>query len=157
MSEVQELNLRAVIQRVSQASVTVDHQIVGQIRKGFLVLLGVAAGDSEADLEYLVNKVSGLRIFEDEHAKMNLSLQEIGGAALVVSQFTLFGDVRRGRRPCFTEAAAPLIADQLYQQFCQKLRELGIKVEKGIFQADMQVNLINDGPVTILLDSRKTF
>lgn len=149
--------MRAVIQRVTQAQVSVENQIVGKIERGLLVLLGVAEGDTSADLEYLVEKVSGLRVFEDAQGKMNLDLKTIGGSALVVSQFTLFGDVRRGKRPSFTDAASPEIANQLYQQFCQRIGSLGIPVQRGIFQADMQVSLTNDGPVTILLDSRKTF
>jgi D-aminoacyl-tRNA deacylase len=149
--------LRAVIQRVSQSHVRVDNCIVGQIGRGLLVLLGVAQGDCQSDLEYLVQKVSGLRIFEDQQGKMNLSIQDIAGAVLVVSQFTLLGDVRRGRRPSFTDAAAPILANQLYLQFCQMLREQGIEVQQGIFQADMQVSLVNDGPVTIIVDSRKAF
>jgi D-tyrosyl-tRNA(Tyr) deacylase len=124
---------------------------------GLLVLLGVAQGDTDLDLEYMVNKVAGLRVFEDQQAKMNLDVKNVGGSVLVVSQFTLFGDVRRGKRPSFSDAAPPEIADQLYQRFCRQLESLGIPVQRGVFQADMRVSLINDGPVTILLDSRKSF
>lgn len=134
-----------------------NQQIVGNIDRGLLVLLGVAAGDGQSDIDYMVNKISGLRVFEDHQQKMNLSVSEIGGSVLVVSQFTLLGDVRRGKRPSFTDAAAPSEAEQLYSQFCRRLESLGISVQCGIFQADMQVSLINDGPVTILLDSRKNF
>lgn len=149
--------MRAVIQRVSQSSVDVDGRQVGQIGTGLLVLLGVADGDQLADLDYMVNKVIGLRVFEDSDGKMNLNVQEIQGSVLVVSQFTLLGDVRRGKRPSFTDAAAPDIANQFYEQFCAKLEASNVPVQRGIFQADMKVSLINDGPVTILLDSRKLF
>lgn len=149
--------MRAVVQRVSHSDVTVDGQVVGQIGLGLLVLLGVADGDTQADAQYLASKVSGLRVFPDSEGKMNLSLHETDGAALVISQFTLLGDVRRGKRPSFVAAANPEQADLLYRLFCQLLADQGISVQRGIFQADMQVNLINDGPVTILLDSRKLF
>jgi D-tyrosyl-tRNA(Tyr) deacylase len=129
--------------------------VVGRIDRGLLVLLGVAQGDTQKDLEYILNKVWGLRVFEDSDGKMNLDVVEIKGAVLVVSQFTLLGDVRRGKRPSFTEAAPPEIADQLYQDFCRQLEAKDIPVQRGVFQADMKVSLINDGPVTILLDSRK--
>lgn len=135
----------------------VEGQQVGQIGQGLLVLLGVADGDGQADLDYMVNKITGLRVFEDADGKMNLSVQEIQGSVLVVSQFTLLGDVRRGKRPSFTDAAAPEIANRLYQDFCSKLESLSIPVQRGVFQADMKVSLTNDGPVTILLDSRKLF
>lgn len=150
-------NLRAVVQRVSQASVKVDEKIVGEINKGLLVLLGVGREDTVADLEYLVNKIVGLRIFEDENDKMNLSLLDIKGELLVVSQFTLYGDVRKGKRPSFTDSAPPEVAEEMYLKFIDKCAEMGIKTEKGIFGANMKVSLINDGPVTILLDSKKTF
>lgn len=149
--------MRAVIQRVTSAQVDIDQQTVGAIGHGLLVLLGVGQGDTEKDVAYLVQKTAGLRIFADEDDKMNLSLTDIGGAALVVSQFTLYGDCRKGRRPAFTSAAQPELATELYEKFCQELAEQGIAVERGRFAADMQVRLVNDGPVTILLDSRKTF
>jgi D-aminoacyl-tRNA deacylase len=147
--------MRAVIQRVSQAQVCVDGQVSGSIDRGLLVFLGVAQGDTQQDLEYILNKVSGLRVFEDSEGKMNLDVAEVKGAVLVVSQFTLLGDVRRGKRPSFTDAAPPEIANQLYQEFCQQLESKAIPVQRGVFQADMKVSLINDGPVTIVLDSRK--
>lgn len=131
--------------------------VVGQISHGYLVLLGVSAEDGTEQAEYLAEKVTGLRIFEDEAGKMNRSLQEVGGAVLAVSQFTLYGDVRRGRRPGFDRAARPEEADPLYQRFVARLRELGLQVETGQFQAHMQVELVNDGPVTILIDSEKRF
>lgn len=149
--------MRAVIQRVSRASVSVDGVVVGEIAHGLLVLLGVEAGDAEQDLRYVVNKTIGLRVFSDDEGRMNRSIVDCGGQVLVVSQFTLLGDVRRGKRPSFTAAAAPELADSFYQRFCQHLTDAGISVERGVFQADMQVGLINDGPVTILLDSRKIF
>jgi D-tyrosyl-tRNA(Tyr) deacylase len=149
--------MRAVIQRVSRAQVTVDGKICGSIGTGLLVLLGVAADDSDADLAYLVEKTAGLRIFEDDAGKMNRSVEDAGGALLVVSQFTLFGDVRRGRRPSFDCAAPPQMADALYQRYVELLRGKGLQVETGVFQAMMKVELVNDGPVTILLDSRKLF
>ncbi len=149
--------MRAVIQRVSSASVTVEGQVVGAIDAGLLVLLGVGQGDTEADADYLAEKIANLRIFEDAAGKMNLSLLEAGGAALVVSQFTLYGDVRRGRRPSFSSAAPPAEADRLYQYCCARLHTLGLPVERGIFQAMMSVALVNEGPVTILLDSGKAF
>ena len=149
--------MRAVIQRVTKASVTVDQQVVGEIAQGLLVLLGVEKEDEAKDLSYVVNKTLGLRIFEDDEGKMNRSLADIGGELLVVSQFTLLGNVRKGKRPSFVDAAEPSIANELYQQFVQQTRAAGVKTETGIFQADMAVELINDGPVTILLDSRKRF
>lgn len=149
--------MRAVVQRVSRASVTVDQQSVGSIQNGFLILLGVASDDSQEDVIWLAGKVAGLRVFEDEDGRMNLDLQQAGGAALVVSQFTLLGDCRKGRRPSFVAAARPELANQLYQSFVAELRGLSIPVETGTFQADMQVELVNDGPVTLMLDSRKNF
>jgi D-tyrosyl-tRNA(Tyr) deacylase len=149
--------MRAVVQRVSEASVTVEDRIVGEIGHGFLILLGVGRDDKPEDADYLVEKITNLRVFTDDQGKMNLSITDTGGAMLVVSQFTLFGDVRRGRRPSYTDAAEPEKANQLYQYFVERVRARGIKTETGIFQAMMQVHLINDGPVTILLDSRKTF
>jgi D-tyrosyl-tRNA(Tyr) deacylase len=149
--------VRAVIQRVSEASVVVDRQSVGTIGQGLLVLLGVAQGDTSVDVDYLADKTTGLRIFEDDAGKMNLSVAEIGGSILVVSQFTLLGDCRKGRRPGFTAAAQPEIADTLYEEYVTSLRNRGMNVTTGIFRADMQVALVNDGPVTIMLDSRKQF
>ncbi len=149
--------MRVVIQRVSRASVTVDQKIVGEIAQGLLVLLGVEKQDDSNDLSYLVNKILGLRIFEDDAGKMNLSVTDIGGQLLVVSQFTLLGNVRKGKRPSFGDAAEPELANELYQQFVQQTRAAGVKTETGVFQADMAVELVNDGPVTILLDSRKRF
>jgi D-tyrosyl-tRNA(Tyr) deacylase len=149
--------MRAVIQRVSHASVTVDDRVVGEVGLGFLVLLGVGHGDGEADAAYLAEKIAGLRVFGDAEGKMNLALGDVGGGALVVSQFTLYGDTRRGRRPSFTDAAPPDEADRLYRVFCDLLAARGIPVARGVFQAHMRVALLNDGPVTLLLDSRKAF
>jgi D-tyrosyl-tRNA(Tyr) deacylase len=149
--------MRAVIQRVSRAQVTVDGAVRGAIKNGLLVLLGVAADDGDADLAYLAEKTAGLRIFEDGAGKMNRSVEDAGGALLVVSQFTLFGDVRRGRRPSFDNAAPPQMADALYQRYVELLRGKGLQVETGVFQAMMEVELVNDGPVTILLDSKRLF
>jgi len=149
--------MRAVIQRVSSASVTVDNQITGQIKNGLLVLLGVGQGDTLADLDYVFQKTIGLRVFEDAAGKMNLSLTDVGGQLLVVSQFTLYGDVRKGKRPGFGAAAPPEQANEMYEAFLQRAREKDLHVQTGVFQADMQVTLVNDGPVTILLDSKKTF
>lgn len=149
--------MRAVIQRVANCCVTVEGQEVGRIGRGLLVLLGVEEGDTHRDLDYLVSKVAGLRVFEDAAGAMNLSVAEVQGEILVVSQFTLLGDVRRGKRPSFTTAARPDEAKAFYLEFCQRLQEQGIPVEQGQFQADMQVGLVNDGPVTILLDSHKRF
>lgn len=149
--------MKAVIQRVSKASVEVEGKIVGEIASGVLVLLGVSQDDKPADADYLADKIINLRIFNDEQGKMNLSLSDSGGAMLTVSQFTLLGDARKGRRPSYIEAAAPDKANSLYQYFVAQVRNKGIQVETGIFQAMMQVSLINDGPVTILLDSKKSF
>ena len=149
--------MRAIVQRVSQASVSVDDKIVGSIDKGLLVLLGIGKEDDDKDLEYLVDKVLGLRIFEDDDDKMNLSLLDIEGELLVISQFTLYGDVRKGRRPSFTASGDPDMAEKVYLEFVQRCIEKGIKTEKGIFGADMDVSLINQGPVTIMLDSKKLF
>ena len=147
----------AVVQRVSRASVSVDSRTVGEIGPGLLVLLGVARGDSQADVELLADKVVNLRIFPDPAGQMNRSLLDTGGGVLVVSQFTLLGDARKGRRPSYLEAAPPEAANQLYACFTAKLRESGLRVEEGVFRAMMDVALVNQGPVTILLDSRKGF
>ncbi len=149
--------MRAVVQRVSEASVSVDGENIAVIGPGLLVLLGVEQQDGPRDVRYLVEKVIGLRVFADAQGLMNLSVVDRGGAVLVVSQFTLLGDVRRGRRPSFIAAADPELANQLYESFCCELSSSGIDVGQGRFQADMQVALVNDGPVTILLDSRKLF
>jgi D-tyrosyl-tRNA(Tyr) deacylase len=149
--------MRAVVQRVSRAKVSVGEQITGQIERGLLVLLGVSATDTEAEADYLADKVTGLRIFEDQDTKMNLSVADIGGGILVVSQFTLYGDVRRGKRPSFDDAARPEQARKLYQYFVQRILAAGLHCETGRFQETMQVELVNDGPVTILLDSGKAF
>ena len=146
--------MRAVVQRVKESSVRINQEIVGEIGKGLLVLLGVAKGDSTKDCEYLVNKIVNLRIFEDQHGKMNRSVLEVGGEMLVVSQFTLLGDCRKGRRPSFVAAADPHKALKLYENFIRQVRKLGISVETGRFQAMMEVGLINDGPVTLILESR---
>jgi len=149
--------MRAVVQRVSQSKVTVEGAVTGEIKKGLMVLLGVAEGDTEKDAEYMANKISGLRIFMDDEDKMNLSVKDIGGDILAVSQFTLLGDVRKGKRPSFSSAARPDTANELYQKFIEYLRNDGLHVEEGVFQTHMMVDLTNDGPVTILLDSKKTF
>jgi D-aminoacyl-tRNA deacylase len=149
--------MRAVVQRVSHAQVAVNQKIVGKTGHGLLILLGVAQGDSEADAEYLADKIVGLRIFDDENGKMNLDAASIGGEILVVSQFTLYGDVRRGKRPSFDAAAPPDRARQLYEYFVDRLRATGVPCETGRFQEVMQVELVNEGPVTILLDSSKMF
>jgi len=149
--------MRAVVQRVSRASVTVDGEIVGAIGKGFVVLLGVTHDDTEADAAYLAEKIFGLRIFEDDAGKMNLALADIAGACLVVSQFTLYGDCRKGRRPSFVAAAGPEKAEALYKVFVERVRSGGITAETGRFRAHMDVELVNDGPVTMLLDSGKAF
>ena len=146
------------MQRVSRAKVTVDGRITGEIDQGLLVLLGAGAGDTQADLQYIVDKVVNLRIFADDAGKMNLSVLDIRGAVLVVSQFTLYGDARQGRRPAFTGALEPVAAKALYEQSLQQIAAAGVKrVQAGEFAADMAVELINDGPVTVLLDSRKGF
>lgn len=149
--------MRAVVQRVSEADVTVEGETVGEISQGLMVLLGVANSDTVADVEYLAEKICELRIFEDDEGKMNRSLKEIGGQMLVVSQFTLLGDCRKGRRPGFTDAAPPEMANDLYEKFVQRVREQGITTATGRFRTTMQVSLTNDGPVTMLLDSRKLF
>jgi len=149
--------MRAVVQRVTKSSVTVDGQITGATDEGLVVLIGVEEGDTDKDAGYIADKVSGLRIFEEENEKMNLSVKDVGGSILAISQFTLLGDVRKGKRPSFITAEDPEIANRLYQQVCENIRNQGIKVETGIFQAHMLVKINNNGPVTILLDSRKTF
>lgn len=149
--------MRAVVQRVSRARVMVNGQAVGEIGAGLLVLLGVGHNDTEKDAEYLAEKVAGLRIFEDAEGKMNRAVGEVGGAVLAVSQFTLYGDVRRGRRPSFDAAARPEQARTLYTFFVEKIRASGLRCETGQFQEMMQVELVNEGPVTILLDSGKNF
>lgn len=149
--------MRAVVQRVSRCRVTVEGNVVGGIDAGLLVLLGVSKTDSEAAAEYLLEKIVGLRIFEDAEGKMNLSVQDSGGAVLIVSQFTLYGDVRRGKRPSFDAAARPEEAKRLYEYFVDKIRAAGLHCETGQFQAMMDVELVNSGPVTIILDSEKMF
>ena len=149
--------MRAVVQRVKRASVSVDDIVIGKIDHGIMLLLGVEESDEEKDLEYLCDKVVNLRIFEDENGKMNKSLMDVQGSILVISQFTLLGDARKGRRPSFTQAAVPDKAVPMYEKFISNMKKLEIKTESGKFGADMQVELVNDGPVTILLDSKKTF
>jgi D-aminoacyl-tRNA deacylase len=149
--------MRAVVQRVSRARVTVKGETAGEIGLGLLVLLGVGAGDTRTEADYLAEKTIGLRIFEDAGGKMNLSVAEVGGALLVVSQFTLYGDARRGKRPSFDGAAPPEQARELYEYFVEKVRASGVRLETGRFQETMQVELVNEGPVTILLDSGKAF
>jgi D-tyrosyl-tRNA(Tyr) deacylase len=149
--------MRAVIQRVSRAQVRVAGAVVGSIGRGLVVLLGVGRADTAADAEYLAEKTAGLRVFPDSAGKMNCALADIGGAVLAVSQFTLYGDCRKGRRPSFDEAAPADLAQSLYQQYVNCVRERGLPVETGIFQAMMEVELVNDGPVTLLLDSKKGF
>lgn len=149
--------MRAVIQRVSQASVTVAGEITGEIDRGFLVLLGVAEDDTQDDVIYLAAKIAGLRVFEDDDGKMNRSLADVDGRMLVVSQFTLLGDCRKGRRPSFVRAARPELAEELYRSFVAEVEGQGIPVETGRFQQHMDVQLTNDGPVTLLVDSRKKF
>ena len=143
--------MRAVVQRVSHAQVKVDGKVVGKIEKGYLVLLGVKEGDTTKEADFLANKVVNLRVFEDENDKMNLSIKDVGGEMLIVSQFTLYGDASHGNRPSFTEAARPEEANSLYEYFCDKVGQ-EVHVEKGVFQAEMKVELLNDGPVTILLE-----
>lgn len=144
--------MRAVVQRVSEASVAVDGQIVGRIARGLLILLGVRNSDGDAEAQWVAEKCVNLRIFEDEHGKLNLSALDIGGDVLVVSQFTLYGDTRRGRRPSFTEAAPPAVSEPLYRTFVSNIARLGLKAETGVFGALMQVTLTNDGPVTVIVE-----
>ena len=145
----------AVLQRASEGKVTVEDRITGEIGTGLVILLGVAKGDSEEDADFLADRIAGFRIFNDEHGKMNLSIRDVNGAALVVSQFTLAGDWRKGRRPSFTSAATPEEGERLYEYFCGQLRQLKVPVQTGEFGAMMDVSLINDGPVTFVMDSRK--
>jgi D-tyrosyl-tRNA(Tyr) deacylase len=149
--------VRAVVQRVSRARVVVAGEVTGEIARGLLVLLGVGRDDGEADARGLADKVAALRIFEDAAGKMNLAVGEVGGGVLVVSQFTLLGDARKGNRPSFTDAAPPEAANALYERFCALVREKGLPVATGVFRATMAVELVNDGPVTLLLDSRRLF
>ena len=149
--------MRAVVQRVTRARVTVDDQVVGEIERGLVVLLGVTHDDTRADADYLAPKIASLRIFDDSEGKMNVALKDIDGGLLVVSQFTLYGDVRRGLRPSWSEAAPPEVAEPLYEYFVESSRKLIARVATGSFRKKMQVELINDGPVTVLLDSRKVF
>lgn len=149
--------MRAVLQRVTRASVTIEGEVVGEIKHGLVVLLGIARDDTREDADYLVPKIVALRIFDDAEGRMNVSVKDIGGGLLIVSQFTLYGDVRRGLRPSWSDAAAPEIAEPLYDYFVETTRKLLARVETGSFRKMMQVELVNDGPVTILLDSRKTF
>lgn len=147
--------MRAVLTRVNSASVRIDGQVVGQIGKGFLILLGVGPDDTEKECRYLAEKALGLRIFEDENGKMNLGLSDVGGQVLVVSQFTLYGNCRKGRRPSFTEAAGPELGNKLYEQFLAECAQLGYTPEHGVFGADMKVESVNDGPVTLILDTEQ--
>jgi D-tyrosyl-tRNA(Tyr) deacylase len=149
--------MRAVVQRVKEAKVTIDGEMVGRIDRGLLVLLGVGVGDEPADAEAMAERVANLRIFADEKGQMNRSVLDVAGEVLVVSQFTLLGDARRGRRPSYIDAAPPAEANRLYERFAAELRELGLRVLTGVFRAMMDVVLVNEGPVTILLDSRKQF
>ncbi|MDI9493639.1 MAG: D-aminoacyl-tRNA deacylase [Bacillota bacterium] len=149
--------MRAVVQRVTRSQVLVDGEVAGEINKGLMVLLGVEEGDSDADADYMAEKITGLRIFEDAGGKMNLSLFDVGGEMLVVSQFTLLGDCRKGKRPSFTCAAKPEEADRLYRLFVEACRNKGIHTEEGVFRAEMLVRIENHGPVTLILDSRKLF
>jgi D-tyrosyl-tRNA(Tyr) deacylase len=149
--------MRAVIQRVSKASVAVEGRVIGEIGSGLLVLLGVSGSDREADADYLAEKVAGLRVFEDGDGKMNYSVADLAGEVLVISQFTLYGDVRRGKRPSFDAAARPEMARSLYKYFVAQLRQRGLRCQTGQFQAMMSVSLVNEGPVTVLLDSSKLF
>lgn len=149
--------MRAVVQKVSQSTVSVENQVVGCIARGLVVFLGVTHKDTEKDAQYLAEKIAHLRMFEDTEEKLNLSVKDVGGSILSVSQFTLYGDCRKGRRPSFTEAARPEAANRLYEQFNAYLRQEGLTVETGRFQAHMEVSLVNDGPVTLLLDSEKNF
>ena len=154
---IQNKNMRAVVQRVKKSSVTADNKVTGKIGRGLMVLIGVEEKDTEKDAAYIAEKVAGLRIFEDSSGKMNLSVADIAGEILAVSQFTLMGDVRKGKRPSFTKAAEPERANELYRKTITLIKEKNINVEEGIFRTEMMVEIYNDGPVTILLDSRKLF
>ena len=147
--------MRAVVQRVKSASVSVDNKVIGEIEKGLLVFLGIGNGDTETDLKYIADKVTGLRIFGDENDKMNNSVEDIDGEILVISQFTLYGDCRKGKRPNFTASMEPVTANEMYEKFIELVKNKGIKTEHGEVGADMSVSLVNDGPVTIILDSSK--
>jgi len=147
--------MRVVLQRVSRAAVRVDGETIAEIGKGFLILVGVRNGDTEQDADYLAEKCFGLRVFDDQEGKMNLALSDVGGSVLAVSQFTLYGDCRKGRRPSFTDAAPPEMGEKLYEHFVSRLRDLGASVQIGKFGARMQVELVNDGPVTFVLDSER--
>ena len=149
--------MRAVLQRVSRASVSVDSEVIGQIDRGLVVFLGVAAGDGPADIEYITSKVAEVRVFADDDGRMNRSVADAGGALLVISQFTLLGDVRKGRRPAFDTAERPAEAETAYHEVVRRLRQTGVRVETGRFRAHMVIDVANDGPVTILVDSRRTF
>lgn len=149
--------MRAVVQRVLNSSVIVEGEVTGAIESGLMVLLGVEEGDEARDAEYMAEKITGLRIFEDSEGKMNRSVMDVGGDILAVSQFTLFGDCRKGKRPSFIQAARPEAAVKLYQEFTERCRARGVRVEEGVFQAEMLVRIDNDGPVTILIDSKKIF
>ena len=149
--------MRAIVQRVSHASVVVNGETVGAIQKGFMVLVGVMEGDTDEDIRYMAKKISSLRVFEDADEKMNLALRDVGGAVLLVSQFTLAGDVRHGNRPAFVTAARPEIAEPMFTKLAQTIRAGGLTVETGRFRTHMEVTLLNDGPVTIMIDSRKEF
>ena len=149
--------MRAVVQRVARAAVRVGGEVVGSVERGLVVLVGVATGDGEEEARWMADKVASLRIFEDDAGKMNRAVADVGGGVLVVSQFTLLGDARKGNRPGFTAAAPPEAANALYERVCGLLRERGLRVATGIFRADMQVEIVNDGPVTILLDSTRLF
>ena len=149
--------MRAVVQKVAQASVKVDGNTIGEIGKGLMVLLGMQETDDEKVMDYMLDKIIHLRIFEDEEGKMNLSLKDVGGELLIVPNFTLYGDARKGKRPSYTKAAPPAVAEEIYNTFSKKGKATGIKAEQGQFQSHMEVRLLNDGPVTILIDSDKTF
>ena len=149
--------MRCVVQKVTNARVTVEGEITGEIANGYMVLVGAEEGDTEADVNYCADKISGLRVFEDADDKMNLSLKDVNGSVLMVSQFTLLGDARHGRRPSFIRAARPEVAEPLFEMLCKKIADKGIRVETGRFRTHMEVSLVNDGPVTILLDSKKGF
>ena len=149
--------MRAIVQREKSANVQIDGQLVAEIESGLLIFLGISIDDQQSDIDYLIRKIANLRIFRDDDLRMNKSLLDVGGHALVVSQFTLYGDCRKGRRPNFSQAAKPEKAHQLYQVFVNQLLQLGVDVKTGVFQATMEVELTNDGPITILLDSEKLF